>query len=309
MLARRLLLAAALAPLGCERPSETSTASTPVVSHAAAASETTPAAATPEEPAAPRPLIGRWRGASVCLELYTFDEFELSLLSEGPKVTIRGAVERRPAPGEAGELAIVPRQIHRHRWVGPCRKTVVGDAELDSQEVLGSALRKGEAAALRLSPRADGSIELCGERCEVLEPDAPLLSGHWRDAGLERPGSPTTAWAEGALLNLDFKPAHPASTTLWIGLPEARYLTVYGEAAARHVDGERFDLDFTPRMFAAPSGAPPDAMADASPDALGRPIEVGRAVTFSAERLPAGALRICGRDDACAELPRYAPLI
>ncbi|MCA9661128.1 MAG: hypothetical protein KC486_22495, partial [Myxococcales bacterium] len=169
----------------------------------------------------------------------------------------------------------------------------------------GVELRSGEAATLRLRPLDDGAIELCGERCETLQPDAPLLGGHWRDAGLDVPDRPKSAWSEGDLLNLDFKPAYPTSTTLWIGLPEARFLTVYGEAAARHVGGERFELEFTPRMFAAPSGSPPDAFAEASPDALGRPIKIGLAVVFDAERRPGGGLRICGRADQCAELPRY----
>jgi hypothetical protein len=303
VLARRLACLAALALAACERPSATpDPAAPPPVESATTGADAAPPV---EEPAAPAALVGRWRGDTVCIELFAFDEFELSALSEGPKVTIRGAVDRRPAAGEAGELALVPATIRRHRWVGPCRKTVVGEAELDTQEVLGLDLRKGEAATLRLRPLDDGALELCGERCETLEPDAPLLGGHWRDAALDPRDPPKSAWSEGDLVDLELRPAHPTSTTLWIGLPEGRFLSVYGEAATRHVDGERFEVEFTPRMFAAPSGSPPDQQAKTSPDALGRPIKVGLAAVFSVERRPGGAVRICGRPDRCAELPRY----
>ncbi len=269
-----------------------------------------PLAADAPEPTATSPnapLIGRWQGRAVCLELYPTGEFELSLLGKGPKIVLTGTARQQPADeGGAVELVMRTTRIVRHRWVGPCRKTVVRAAELDEQDVLGVIFKKAAspaaAVSLRATPRGD-ALELCGERCGTLARAEPRLAGRWRDPRALHNAEPAGGWRVGDVVDLKLAPGY--SSSLWIGLSETAHFTAYGELEARHLGDGRFALVFTPSML---SDVPED-MDKATLELLGGPLAQGETRRLTARRQAGWKIELCGAPGRCVTLPSFDAIL
>ncbi len=260
-------------------------------------------ATAPEAAAAP--LIGRWQGDSLCLELYSTGEFELSLLGSGPKIVLTGTAQQRPADGDdAIELVMRSARIVRHRWVGPCRKTVVRAAELDEQNVLGVTFKKGASSTVNLRATLRGrELELCGERCETLTGAEPRLAGRWRDPRALHNADPAGGWRVGDVVDLKLAPGN--SSSLWIGLSETAYFTAYGEAELRRRDDGRFELTFTPRLIVDV----PEGMDKAKLELLGGPIAIGESRRLTARRRVNWRIELCGSGERCVTLPSFDTIL
>lgn len=269
---------------------------------AAPATPATPAAPAADETAAPATLDGRWQGQEVCLELFgTTGEFELSLLLEGPKIVISGTFEQ--TRGEDGvELTLHPARIRRHRWIGPCRETVIGDALLDEADALGLKITRDAAFKLRLQPRPGGEVELCGERCDRLAPAPRNLVGRWRHPALHRrPDEPSEALRAGDLLDIDVA----ERGGIWVGADERSFYHVYGDLVLRHQGGPRFEVTFTPTMIA---DLPTPVPAGLDLKVLGLPVALGAPLRLQLRRIADFGLEVCAAADRCVSLPAYDPV-
>lgn len=277
---------ALLAPLACDGRGE----SGPLQSPPAASAEPAAPAESPAPTTVPR---GWWRGAGVCLELFANGDFEISVFGSDPKVLVFGGARLTPAGPDAFAVELTAAKIWKGRFTSPCRRhSELGDWA-ESQDVLGVRFTPGGVSSLTLRRAGEDALELCGERCETLRRETPILGARWRRAGLANPSHPTSPWAPGDLLELDLG---EGSSHVWTGGEGAQPATAYGDAVVTSLGDDRFRVDFTPRFFA-------DIPPGATPTLFDTPLPAGQTRTLSARRLPDQKLEAC--DGAhCATLER-----
>lgn len=199
-----LLLAAAVAVTACDKTDHSNGAA--AASAVKGKPQTNGAGA---KRVAKRPwqgLRGRWKGATVCLELYATGDFRLSHRTHGPKVVLVGtAAQKRRGDGQV-ELTLHVEAIKRSRWVSKCRKHVVFPKLLDSHSMLGVELNKKKPTTLRIRQLPGGAINLCGQRCENnMKPEPLQLFGNWRRAAISDWDKAQVTWKPGEVLSLDLQ--------------------------------------------------------------------------------------------------------
>ena len=285
----------------CERGTETPAAETPVavVNEASAR-----VASAPERTEAePSGLVGRWRGNSVCLELYALGEFRLSVIGRGPKVELSGQVSQRASADGNHELELRPARIRRHRWVGRCRKRVVSAGWLESQEVLGTTLSVGAVTILRARAGAEGGLELCGQRCESLAAEEPRLHGRWRAQGPGDPLRPSRPWRTGELLDIELDDGELES---WLGHQDGVMRRARGPMQLRPDGPDRFVATWLVSEIER-DAVPP--VAETEMPMLGLQLRPGERFQLRLRRRADSALEVCGRGDACVRLPAFLGLL
>lgn len=131
----------------------------------------------PEAPAvvaaAPDPaeaFVGTaFRSDSLCFEVHPGGRVVLwDRDPHSPKIAIRGSDAKAVVTPEGITWTFLVEKIERSRWISPCRKEVVSEAELPSIEIGAVELKVGERAEVRLE-QPDGETRLCvGVRCPLV---------------------------------------------------------------------------------------------------------------------------------------------
>ena len=262
----------------------------------------------PTTPPAPsNQPVGRWRGERTCLELFANGDAEISLHGNQPKVLVMGRAETSEQTEGGFRVAVSNVKIWKGRFLGPCRKVHETGAFTDHIDVLGTPVAIDKAASFTMKKLADGAWELCGERCERLVPDEPLLGARWRraDPRAREPGSQYArssdmidslgeSWQVGALLDLKLNESSPH---IWIGGPGKEPIRVAATISVRFEQSDRFLVEATPTEVPAADALP-------SPSLLGLPVQVGVALTLRAQRLANQELEVCGAATQCQILQR-----
>jgi hypothetical protein len=255
-----------------------------------------PVVAEPAEPPPPRDdepasLIGWWRSDAVCLELFASGDFELSSMASEPKVMVMGKATVTAADG-GFDLQLATERIWKGRYVSSCRKHHETGRFIDERDMLGVTFKPGTTSALKLKRVGEGQVELCGTACQALTRATPRLAARWRREQLDYPGNPEFTWAAGEFLelNIDEQLGH-----VWVGLPDAKFATVYAKVEAKYAAPDRFTVTVTPD----------DRMGDAKlePTTLGVKLTVHQPLEFAARRLAGERVELCGAD-GCATLGR-----
>lgn len=241
---------------------------------ALAAATTDAPAATTTDAAAAWSGVGWWRSDALCFELFANGDFELSLMSDTPKVQVLGTAKLIPRDAEHLAVKLVVTRIWRARYVSPCRRTAELGRWINSQNALGVAFKRSAGAELTLKRVDDTHIELCGQTCATLKRATPVLAGRWRGAGYDYPDHPAKPWAVGELLELSLD---DASTHIWIGQTAGAIDTVDGHVKIRFIDADRFAVTL---------------------------IAADIAHAFTATRLAGERLNVCGANKRCATLER-----
>ena len=177
-----VLAVIALGTMAVCQPTPSSAQPPPSDDEAALEGATTTPKAVKNKPLVPTDavLFGRWRGKTVCLDLFANGDFELSMIGRrsGKAVAIGRAKHAKKSGPQA--IALEVDRIWVSRWVTACRKRNERGRFVDTRRALGVELKAGSPTTVTVRRLPDQKIELCAEACEVLIPDAPLLGGLWR---------------------------------------------------------------------------------------------------------------------------------
>jgi hypothetical protein len=259
-----------------------------------ASPETTPPEATPALASGEGSLVGWWRSDSVCLELFENGDFELSVMSMGPKALVMGAARVTGTEPPTTTLELQVRRIWHARFTGRCRKVhELGDF-VDEQRALGLRFEPGTPAAVKIIRVGEDELQLCGEDCQTLRRAVPILGARWRQAGLENPRTPTHPLEPGELLELDLD---DTGGHVWVAQSRKDFATVYGSARAESTGPDRFSITFEPNGTT-------DQEDGAELSLWGEVPRTGQALVLRARRLPRQRLEVCNDERSCATLER-----
>lgn len=246
-------------------------------------------------------LWGRWKGRRTCLDLFANGDFELSVLGRRHKVVVLGRTTQSAGDTDVIELELSVSGIWAARWTSPCRKSDRLGEWRDAQYALGAMFYPDEKTRLRLRRLAEGSIELCGERCETMATDKPLLGGKWF-----RPHAPgeSVRVEAGELRHLDIQihrdeGRRSGGIGYVVSADEKYHPTAAGTATVTHQQADTFLLTFVPhrRSFVT---RPPDE----SRTVLGVQLRPETPAELRLRRLRDQHLEVCGGSGQCTTLQR-----
>ncbi len=271
-----------------------------VAESAVAEPASTPAPAG-EPTAVPTPTpalpVGWWRSDSLCLELFEHGDFELSIMGRGgPKAMVMGAARTSDAqtPSSTQTVELDVRRIWHARYTGPCRKIHELGGFVEEESALGLRFEPGTSATVTLTRIGKDELKLCGEDCQTLRRETPILGARWRKAGFEHPSNPTVSVEVGDLLEFDLD---DSSAHVWAALGGEDIATVYGTATTKFTGPDRFSITFEPNGVT-------DQGKDAAISLWGAELRAGRSAKFSAHRLPEQRIEICDAAKHCVTLER-----
>jgi hypothetical protein len=200
-------------------------------------------------PRMPQP-IGWWRGDDVCLQLFGNGDFELSIMTSGPKQQVIGTAKVTPGSDGKYKVALTTARIWRARYIGKCHRTNEDGKWIESADVLGATFAPAKTTELTLSAAGD-TVELCGTTCVTLKRATPVLSGRWRRGELTYPSNPEKPWHAGDLLEINIDNVYDYMGHLWLGTGPDKFDTINGSGYSHYIEPDRFSIDLGPHHFTA----------------------------------------------------------
>jgi hypothetical protein len=220
------------------------------------------------------------------LELFANGDAHLNVVGQGPKLQVLGTMTIEPGEAAAPASFAVHR-IWRARWTSRCRKDHQTGGWVEEAFALGHRFTPG-SHSLTLRSIDERSIEVCAERCEVLEHVETVPHGTWRHPELlpaVHRGPPELP--AGTLLSIEL---HENRSTLWFAQgPDRPFARLHGRPRVALTGDDQFSVHV--RI---------DRVSDADDES---PMPgVGSTVLLNATRQRGERLHVCAELDAGCEL-------